>query len=607
MPAVSYHEEEALGKAYDARLMKRLLAYLRPYRWAVVAAAVLLLVLSLLQVAVPYLFQVGIDDYIALGNVDGLGRLVLIFLAVMVAGAAVRWVQTYLTFWLGQKVLHDIRCQVFGHLQKLHLSFFDGNPVGRLLTRVTSDVNTLNEMFSSGVVTIIGDIFSLVLIVAVLLYYNWQLALITFTVIPLLVAVTFVFRARVRHVYREVRTRLARINAFLQEHVTGIKVVQLFNREKQTFEKFDRVNLDLRSAHFRSIYYYAVFFPTVELIGAISIGLLLYFGGWRIQSGELTFGELVAFITLVEMFYRPVRDLSEKYNILQASMASSERIFQLLDTPSAIDDRPQPKRLENWVGQIEVKNLWFGYNEDEWVLKDLSFEVEPGQRVAVVGATGAGKSTLASLLYRFYDCRKGSILFDGVDIRDMAVANLRRHLALVLQDVFIFSGDLAGNVRLRNENITDATIKEALRRVGFERFSHRFPDGLATEIKERGATLSTGQKQLLSFARALAFDPDLLILDEATSSVDSETERLIQEALDELLKGRTSIVIAHRLSTIQKADRILVLHHGELRESGTHESLLRQQGIYHKLYQLQYRKQAAPKAAIGMSTRQVGR
>ncbi len=599
MSAGSYHEEEALGKAYDARLMKRLMAYVKPYRWTIAVAVALLGLLSLLQVAVPYLMQKGIDDYIVPKKPDGLGGLALVFIAVMALNSLVRFTQTYLTAWLGQRVLHDIRCEVFSHLQKLHLSYFDKNPVGRLVTRVTSDVNTLNEMFSSGVVTIIGDILTLALIVGALLYYNWQLALITFTVIPLLVGVTFVFRARVRDVYRNVRIRLARLNSFMQEHLTGIKVVQLFNREERTFERFNNINSDLRRTHLRGIYYYAIFFPTVEVIGAFSIALLLYFGGFRIESGALTFGELVAFITLVEMFYRPIRDLSEKYNILQASMASSERIFQLLDTEPAIVDSPQAVTGNGFTGKLEIENLWFAYNDDDWVLKDVSFTVEPGETVAIVGATGAGKSSLISLLYRFYDFQKGSIKLDGVELNALPVEELRSHLALVLQDIFIFSGDIAGNVGLRDDGISEDQVKSALNRVGFDRFLNQYPEGIRTPIRERGATLSTGQKQLLSFARALAFNPDILMLDEATSSVDTETEKLIQSGLDQLLKDRTSIIVAHRLSTIEKADKIVVLHHGELREIGGHDELMRKQGIYYKLYQLQYRKQAAREPQSG--------
>jgi ATP-binding cassette subfamily B protein len=543
--------------------------------------------------------KIAIDDYLGPKDLNGLTDIVLLFGAVLVIGAAVRYAQTYLTIWVGQKVLHDIRRQVFAHLQRLNLAFYDKNPVGRLVTRVTSDVNTLNEMFSSGVVTIIGDLFTLALIVGALLHYNWQLALITFAVVPLLVAATFIFRAKVRNVYRQVRARVARINAFLQENVTGIKVVQLFCQEDRTYKKFEQINVSLRAAHFRSIYYYATFFPVVEIISTLAVGMVLYFGGFKIESGQLTFGELVAFITLVEMFYRPIRDLSEKYNILQASMASSERIFSLLDTEPAIVSPAKPQKLERCTGRIEIENLWFAYNNDDWVLKDVSFTVEPGQKVAIVGATGAGKSSLISLLYRFYDYQRGAIKLDGIELKQMDIDSLRSHLALVLQDVFVFSGDIAGNVRLRDKNISDEQVREALHRVGFERFLRRLGDDITSEVRERGATLSTGQKQLLSFARALAHDPDILILDEATSSVDTETETLIQSALEQLFEGRTSIIVAHRLSTIEKADRILVLHHGELRESGTHKELMQQRGIYHKLYQLQYRKQAVPAGPVG--------
>lgn len=592
MATNGYHEEEALGKAYDSRLMKRLLTYLRPYHQPVFWAVVLLLAGSALAVVVPYLIQVAIDNYITPGHLEGLNLLAFAFIGVIVLSGAVRYSQTYLTVWLGQKVLHDIRRQVFGHLQKLDLSFYDKNPVGRLVTRVTSDVNTLDEMFSSGVVSIIGDIFTLFMIVGALLYYNWQLALITMTVIPLLVFATFLFRAKVRQVYRDVRLRVARLNAFVQEHITGIKVVQLFHQEARTYRRFDEINADLRTAHHRSIYYYAVFFPAVEIIGTLATAMVLYFGGFRIESNLLTFGELVAFLTLVEMFYRPIRDLSEKYNILQASMASSERIFRLLDTEPKLVSPATPAAMERCSGRIEVENLWFAYNPDDWVLKDVSFTVEPGEKIAIVGATGAGKSSLISLLFRFYDYQKGTIRLDGVELKQMDITALRSHLALVLQDVFLFSGDIAGNVRLRNKDISDEAVRAALTRVGFDRFLGRFDNDLHAEIRERGATLSTGQKQLLSFARALAFDPEILVLDEATSSVDTETERIIQDALDELMKGRTSIIVAHRLSTIEKADKILVFHHGELREVGTHEELLQKRGIYFRLYQLQYRRQA---------------
>jgi len=438
----------------------------------------------------------------------------------------------------------------------------------------------------------------LIFIMSYMVYINWQLALITFTVVPLIVIATVIFKTKARDAYREVRIRLARLNSFLQEHITGISIVQLFNQEKRTFGKFEGINTDLRNVHLRSIYYYAIFFPTVEIIGALATGLILYFGGLRIIGGQLTLGELVAYLYLVERFFRPIRDLAEKYNILQASMASSERIFKLLDTePKSVDLR-KTKSIREFRGRIDVEHLWFAYNDEEWVLKDVSFNVEPGQKIAIVGATGAGKTSLMSLLYRFYDYQKGSIKLDGVDIKELPIAELRGHLGLVLQDVFLFSGDLAGNVRLRNGEISDDQVKQALSRVGYDRFLEQMPEGVHATIRERGATLSTGQKQLLSFARALAFDPDVLILDEATSSVDTETERLIQEALDELLKGRTAIVIAHRLSTIEKADQILVLHHGQLREKGRHDELLKLHGIYYKLYQIQFKKELEERDAL---------
>ncbi len=589
--AKSYHEEEALGKAYDARLMKRLLAYVKPYRWWVVLAVALLLIGSVLSISVAFLTQVAIDDYIAEKDVGGLGVIALIFLGVVFFSFFANYSQYYITQWLGQKVQHDIRMQVFGHLQKLRMSFFDKNPVGRLVTRVTSDVNVLNEMFSSGVVSVIGDIFMLILIIGALLYYNWQLALITFMVVPLLVGATFLFRARVRDIYRQVRLKLARLNAYVQEHITGMKVVQLFVQEERTFDRFNDINRDLRGAHLKGIYYYAIFFPSVEIIGSLSLVLLLYYGGFQINEGVLTFGELVAFIQLVERFYRPIRDLSEKYNILQSSMASSERIFNLLDTPTHVDGDDTAAPRGGFKGRIDIENLSFAYDDENYVLDDISFHVEPGEKVALVGATGAGKTSLISLLYRFYDYQEGAIKIDGKNIKDWPQAELRSHLGLVLQDVFLFSGDYASNVRLRNGGISDEDVEGALEKVGFNRFLASLPNGIHTEVKERGATLSTGQKQLLSFARALAFDPDILILDEATSSVDTETEGLIQKALDELLRNRTSIIVAHRLSTIEKADRIIVLHRGKVREMGKHHELLQQRGIYYKLYQIQYKKQ----------------
>jgi len=587
--ASQYHDEEVLGKAYDARLMRRLMTYLRPYRLKVFISVVLLLIVTVLQLSGPILVQIAIDDYIAVGDNEGLLRITLLYLGVIITAFALGYLQFYTMQVIGQSVMYDIRMQIFRHLQKLHLAFFDKNPVGRLVTRVTNDVNVLNELFSSGVVSVFGDILALAGIIIAMFYYSWQLALITLAVLPFLVLATIIFRVKVRKVYRQVRTRLARINAFLQEHITGMSVVQLFNQEKRIFLKFDEINARLKRSNFRSVYLYAVFFPTVEVIETAAIVLLIYFGGLRINLDLLTFGELVAFIQLVERFFRPLRDLSEKYNILQSSMASSERIFRLLEEEPTIVAPEKPKTIENFKGGIAFENLSFAYNEPEYVLEDVSFTIKPGENVAVVGFTGAGKTSLMNLLLRFYEYQKGDIKIDGVSLRDMSPDYIRSHMALVLQDVFIFSGDIAENIRLNNDDISDDQIARAAGQVGIDPFIRQLEGGYKAEVQERGATLSTGQKQLLSFARALAYDPKILILDEATSSVDAQTEELIQRALVKLMKGRTSIVIAHRLSTIEKADRILVMHKGRLRESGTHKELLAQKGIYYTLHETQFK------------------
>ena len=597
MAAAGFHEEEALGKAYDSRLMKRLLKYARPYRWQLILGVILLIGGSGLQLLLPVLVQIGIDDYIATKDIGGLGEITLVYGAILFTAFLLSYAQLYITMLVGQKVQYDIRMEIFRHLQRLHLQFFDKNPVGRLVTRVTNDVNVLNEMFSSGLVSVFGDLITVIGIVIAMLYYNWKLALLTFAVLPLLIIATIIFRKKVRGVYREVRTRLARLNAFTQEHVTGMAVIQMFNREKATDEKFSEINSNLLSAHLRGIYYYATFFPVVEIISALSLALLLYFGSGQILAATLTFGELVAFIQLVQRFYHPIRDLAEKYNILQSSMASSERIFKLLDTEPRVIKYDNPVDFKKTDGKIEFENVWFSYNDDEWVLKDVSFAVEPGEKVAIVGATGAGKTSMLSLLFRFYDYQKGAIKIDGVPLPRIPVKQLREHLGLVLQDVFIFSGDYAGNVRMGNEDITDEQIIDALKKVNLYKFIEESEGGLHAEVKERGSTLSTGQKQLLSFARALAYDPDILVLDEATSSVDTATEHMIQQALEVLLKGRTAIIIAHRLSTIEKADKILVMHHGELREMGGHQELLDRKGIYYRLHQMQF-KQEQVKAAV---------
>lgn len=596
MAANNYHEEEALGKAYDARLMKRLLKYARPYRVGLGVATILLIGGSILQLSLPVMIQIGIDQYLMTKKIGGLGEITLVYGGILVVSFVLSYLQLYITMLIGQKVQYDIRMEVFGHLQKLHLRFFDKNPVGRLVTRVTNDVNVLNEMFSSGLVAIFGDIITLIGIVIALLYYNWQLALLTFAVLPFLIIATAIFRKLARQAYRDVRTQLARLNAFTQEHVSGMSIIQLFTREKAVFDKFSPINADLRSAHFRSVYYHATFFPVVEIISAISLAILLYYGSYQIVMTALTIGELVAFIQLVQRFYYPIRDLAEKYNILQSSMASSERIFKLLDTEPEMSQKDLPPQPNKFSGEIEFENVWFAYNKENYVLKDVSFTVKPGEKVAIVGATGAGKTSLISLLFRFYDYQKGSIKLDGVDIKDLPTETLRRQMGLVMQDVFIFSGDYAGNIRLGEENISDEKIKEALRRVNLYDFIMETKDGLKAEVKERGATLSTGQKQLLSFARALAFDPNILVLDEATSSVDTATERMIQGALENLLENRTAIIIAHRLSTIEKADKIIVLHKGQIREIGQHKELMDKKGIYYRLYLMQFGQDIRKKA-----------
>lgn len=587
--ADNYHDEEVLGKAYDSRLMKRLLTYVRPYRGTLVIATILLIAGSLLQLLLPITVQIGIDKYLMNKDLGGLGRVALLYGGILMVAFVLTYIQVYITMFIGQKVQYDIRMQIFRHLQKLHLGFFDKNPVGRLVTRVTNDVNVLDELFSSGLVEVFGDVITLIGIVIALIYYDWKLALLTLIVLPLLVWATAIFRKKVRAIYRDIRTRLARLNAFIQEHITGMTIIQLFTRENRVFDKFSTINKHLMDGHLLSIYYYAAFFPAVEIISSLSLAILIYYGGSQIAAGVLTFGELVAFIQLVQRFYHPIRDLAEKYNILQSSMASSERIFRLLDTKPVMNQKKSAITPSEFRGKIEFENVWFSYDKNEFVLKDVSFTVNPGEKVAIVGATGAGKTSLMSLLFRFYDYQKGAIKLDDIEITAMPVETLRSQLGLVLQDVFIFSGDFAGNIRLGDENINDEHIVSALERVSLYEHVMDGDKGIHTEVKERGATLSTGQKQLLSFARALAFNPKILVLDEATSSVDTTTERLIQKALDRLLENRTAIIIAHRLSTIEKADRIIVLHHGQIREIGTHHELLNNRGIYYKLHQMQFK------------------
>jgi len=599
-----HHDEDVVGKAYDARLMRRLLGYLRPYRLHASLALAAIIANSMLQLAQPYLMKVAIDRYIPAGDLSGVNRIALWYVLILLTGFCLEFTQTWLLQNTGQRIMFDMRMQIYRHLQRLDLRFYDRNPVGRLMTRVTTDVDVINDLFTSGVVSVFGDVFTLAGIMIVMLTMNWKLALVAFAVLPLIVVVTQWFRRNVRESYRTVRRLIARINAYLQEHITGMPTVQLFRREARAFERFEAINQEHRVANVESIFFYAVFYPAIEIVGALAAGLTIWYGGRSVLAGTLTLGSLVAFLLYSQRFFRPISDMSEKFNILQAAMASSERIFKLLDEPVTIESptaRNEAGDLsrrspQGEGGHIVFDHVWFAYNpteagEPDYVLRDVSFEVKPGERVGIVGATGAGKSTLINLLLRFYDVTRGRILVDGVDVREMDLAALRSLFSLVLQDVHLFTGTIAENIRLGAAEITDDRVRAAATAVHADAFVSRLPGAYAAPVAERGATLSVGQKQLLSFARALAFDPRILVLDEATSSVDTETEILIRDALHVLMSGRTTIAIAHRLSTIQDMDKILVLHKARLREMGTHQELLALRGLYYKLYQLQYKDQ----------------
>lgn len=584
-------DDPTLPKSYDWKLAVRLVRYVRPHLSAVAAAFALIVLMAALDLVGPYLTKVAIDQHIAKGDVAGLLRIALLYLLTLLAALAVRYGQTVILQTTGQKVMQDMRAEIFSHLQKLHVAYFDRHPVGRLMTRVTTDVDAVNELFTSGLVTVFGDLFTLFGIMGVMLALDWRLALVTFAVLPLFFGVTDWFRRGARESFRETRKWVARIGAFLQENLSGMSVLQLYGREARNGREFAQINRAHADANMRALFYYAVFYPAIELLAVLAIALILIHGGGRVLVGGLTLGALVAFIQYSERFWRPISDLSEKFNILQAAMASAERIFGLLDTKVEIVAPAAPAALPAVAGRVAFENVWFSYSGDEpWVLSDISFAVAPGRSVALVGATGAGKTSIISLLLRFYDAQKGRLTLDQTDVRDLDPKRLRAALALVLQDVHLFSGTIASNVRL-GSSIGDDRVRAAVQAVGADRFVEALPRGYDTEVKERGATLSVGEKQLLSFARALAHDPRVLILDEATSSVDTETEQLIQKGLRVLLRGRTAIVIAHRLSTIQHVDEILVLHKGRIRERGTHQQLLAARGLYWRLYQLQYKDQ----------------
>jgi ATP-binding cassette, subfamily B, multidrug efflux pump len=644
-------EEEVLGKAYDSRLMARLLKYLRPYRWQVVIALGSILLKSFADVLGPYLTKVAIDRYLAPVKgvssgfwswlspraITGIAQIAGIYVGLLVFSFLLDFLQTYFMQWTGQKVMFDLRRQIFRHLQRLHIAFYDKNPVGRLVTRVTTDVDALNEMFTSGVVSIFEDLFVLLGILGVMLCMNWKLALITFAVLPFIVYSTKIFRDRVRDSYRRIRVAIARINSYLQEHISGMVVLQLFNRERKAYDRFSEINCNHMDAYKDAIMAYSVYYPVVEVLSAIAIACVIWFGGgdvirnihvssvavsfnwktliaFRLVPVVTTLGVLVAFIQYALRFFRPIMDFSEKYNILQSAMAASERIFKLLDTPAEVVSPAVVKHPEG-SGRIEFDHVWFSYrdisqnneagvgtgaspaqaeaaeNAPDWVLRDVSFTIEPGETAAIVGHTGAGKTTLISLLLRFYDVQKGAVRIDGIDVKDMDLVELRSRFGVVLQDPFLFSGTIGGNIRMGTARIQDAHVQKAAEDVNLADFIRALPKGFDEEVRERGSTLSTGQKQLISFARALAHEPKILILDEATSSVDTETEFRVRDALSRMVEGRTSLIIAHRLSTVQRADKIIVMHKGQVREMGTHQQLLAQHGIYFKLYQLQYKDQ----------------
>src|SRR5689334_24198683 len=588
-----FHEEEAIGKTYDFQIARRLLRYLKPYVRLLIPALLLTLALNLLGVLPPKFTEYAIDGYILPRRLNGLGVLVALFFATQLLRMVFSYFQSILLNSIGQYVMFDMRKELYDKLQHQWIAYYDRNPVGRIMTRLTSDVDALNELFTAGVTDLLGDLVMIIAIISMMLWMDVRLTLVSLLTVPMLFAATTWFRRGGRKGYDAVRTRIARINAFLQEHFAGAQTVQIFNAEAKSLSKFEHINESYRHANIDTIFYYAVFFPLVDFIGAVGVALIIWYGGYRVMQNTpghtvLTLGALVAFIQYSQALFQPIRDISDKYNVLQAAVVASHRIFKTLDQPIAILPPEKALKAERARGRIEFQNVWFAYIGEDWVLKDVSFTVEPGQSIALVGHTGSGKTTITNLLMRFYDIQRGRILLDGVELRDWDLREVRKNFAVVLQEIFLFSGTIEGNIRLGREDIAEDRVRWAAQEVHADGFIRRLKGGYEAEVRERGAGLSVGQKQLISFARALAFDPAILILDEATSSIDTETEQLIQRAIERVMRDRTSIVVAHRLSTIQNADRIIVLHHGEIREQGTHQELLAERGLYWKLYKLQY-------------------
>ncbi|SHI80065.1 ABC transporter ATP-binding protein [Lutispora thermophila] len=586
----NFHEEEVVVKTFDTQLLKRLLKYAKPYVGLICTSFLLLILITLGDLARPYLMKIAIDDYIAVGNKDGLKNIALIFVAVITGSFACNYIQVYILNYTGQKIIYNMRQELYSHLLRMSLSFYDRNPVGRLVTRVSNDMENLNEMYTTVLVNLFKDIFTLTGIVIVMLRMNAKVALISFIAIPFIFLSALIFRKESRKAYRVTRVKLAKINATLSENISGMKIIQIFNREKYKYDEFFAINDEHRQASLREVFVFAIFRPSMDLIYSFSLALLIWYGGGRVLQGALPFGVLFAFVNYIDQFFKPINDLTEKFDILQSAMSSAERIFMLLDQEEEIKNIESPKSLGKVIGKIEFKNVWFAYEGENWVLKDVSFTINPGETVAFVGATSAGKTSIISLIARLYDIQKGEILIDGKNIKEVDKYELRSHIGVVLQDVFLFTGDIKGNIRLNNQNIDDEKIKEVAGFVNADTFIENLPNKYDEKVMERGATLSSGQRQLLAFARALAFNPSVLVLDEATSNIDTETELLIQDAIKKLIKGRTNIIIAHRLSTIQNADKIIVMHKGKIREMGKHQELLDKKGMYYDLYLLQYKE-----------------
>jgi ATP-binding cassette, subfamily B, multidrug efflux pump len=584
-------EKESAGEIIDLKILKQLYSFVKPYRLQFYFLVFLTIALAILAPTRPYYIQVAIDDYVALGDVPGLVRIIYILVGLMILQAVVQWAHTFYSGWIGQVIIKDIRVKLYQHLLKLKLKFFDNTPIGRLVTRNVSDIETLADVFSEGLAAIIGDLLQIVTILGVMFYIDWKLTLVSLCTLPLLIISTYVFKEKIKVTFNDVRNAVSNLNSFLQEHITGMNIIQIFNRESREFEKFKEINREHRTAHIRSVLYYSIYFPVAEIIQAIGIGLVVWYGAVRVLGMDIQIGVLISFIMYLQLFFRPIRMIADRFNTLQMGVVSSSRIFKLLASTEHIANEGsfRPEKLQ---GNISLQNVWFAYNEDEYVLKDISFEVKTGETVALVGATGAGKSSVINLISRFYEINKGQILIDGTDIREFELGILRKHIGVVLQDVFLFSNSIYHNITLGNPNISKEQVMDAAELVGAKKFIERLPGGLEYNVMERGSTLSVGQRQLISFVRAMVYNPEILILDEATSSVDTETEELIQESIEKMMKGRTSIVIAHRLSTIQKADKIIVLHKGEIVETGTHSSLIELGGYYTQLHQMQLKTMA---------------